>query len=244
MVYGIIVGGGKGKRLGKQIPKSMVSLRGIPIFAYSLNAFIRSQRVDAVVLVLPEDYVKIVSRRMPKLEKEVIIVPGGQERHDSVLSALEQIKDREGVVAIHDASRPFISSKLIDEAVSVCERENVGVILALPVSDTLKLVKHEFIAGTIDRRMFYLAQTPQVFPFNQIYDALNSLPKDFIPTDDAQAVELVGGKVKILKGSSLNFKITYPEDLSLAEALVQCFSSSELPPDSFRSLDITKNCIS
>ncbi len=239
MVYGIIVGGGKGSRLGKQIPKAFVELCGFPLFAFSLSAFLRSRVIDAIVLVFPEDYIEHVSKKIPPLWKRLSIVKGGKERYNSVLAALESINEPNSVVAIHDASRPFVSASLIDMAVVACQKENTGVIVGLPVRDTVKIVKDDYIIETADRTKLWLAQTPQVFRFNVIYEAYRSMPSGFLPTDDSQLVERYGGKVKIIPGNFINFKITYPEELELAEAIVKGFPSSELPPDGLRSLRVT-----
>jgi len=240
---GIIVGAGEGKRLAKGLPKALVPIAGKPMFLYSVEAFIRAKTIDSLVIVLPCGYIEDATKWIPKSSKPIILTKGGKERFQSVLSALQYLEKGEGIVAIHDASRPFVEPDLIDRAVRMAEETGEGVILALPVRDTVKYVEDNIVRNTVDRTRLWLAQTPQVFPSELIREALKGMPQGFIPTDDAQAVELYGKRVRVIKGSELNIKITYPEDIKLAEAIVERLVGSEFSPDGFRTPRITENGI-
>ncbi len=222
--YVIVVAGGKGERFGGKTTKLLVPLAGRPIIAYSLEAAAKSG-AERIVLVANRDFFP----RFEEIARDVCgdklfaVVPGGRTRTDSVregLRVLEGVCPPEGVVLIHDGARPFAPPKLFDDCAEVAANYGAAVV-AIPATDTLKVVENQFVRQTPPREKFYLAQTPQGFVFKIIRDALADDSLDF--TDDAAAVELSGHRVRIVPGARTNIKITTPEDLALAECIWQKF---------------------
>jgi len=194
--------------------------------------------IDHLYLVVPEgDFDFCRSRILTplKLKRKITLVPGGTERQDSVYNGLEAIPDREGLVAIHDGVRPFVRSKTISDCIATAKTSG-ACIPALPVSET---VKHVTASGIIDktfnRDTLWLAQTPQVFQYAIIRQAHDIAKRDGCSaTDDALLVERLGHEVKVIAGSRFNLKITTPEDVQIAEAILHSgiFSAKFCTPDS------------
>jgi 2-C-methyl-D-erythritol 4-phosphate cytidylyltransferase len=155
------------------------------------------------------------------LHNEIHLVAGGIERQDSVYRGIQAVSGQRGaVVVIHDAVRPFVSSRLI-EACAAEASVSGACIAGMPLMDTAKLVNSGQIARTLDRNTIWLAQTPQAFELDLIRTAHEKARLDrFMGTDDAMLVERLGRKVRIIPGSRLNMKITTPEDLALAEGIL------------------------
>ena len=214
--------------MGKSLPKQYLMLGDQPILAYSLMAFGLCSSIDKIYLVVPKadiDYChhKIV---LPlKLVTEVELVPGGPERQHSVYNGLCKIEDRRGVVVIHDGVRPFVKHDHID--ICVQEASETGAcIMAVPVADTLKEVNSSgFIDKTIERKGVWQAQTPQAFEVGLIVRAHEKARGDgFVASDDALLVERLGDPVKVVAGDRNNLKITTPEDLRNAQAMLAFYS--------------------
>ena len=224
MVSAIIVAAGKGVRMGNSIPKQYLMLGDHPILAYSLMAFSLCGTVDQLYLVIPDsdfDYChhKII---LPlKLTIGIQLVPGGSRRQLSVYNGLCKIKDKRGIVVIHDGVRPFVKPDHIQICIQGA-RETGACILAVPVSDTLKKVDSSgVIDKTIERKGIWQAQTPQAFEYDLITRAHEKARVDgFIASDDALLVERLGNKCKIVTGNRNNLKITNPEDLRIARAMI------------------------
>lgn len=207
MISLILLSAGQGKRFGKK--KQFETLLGKPLFMHSLERLIG--KFDETILVLPpEDMEKF------KLPKGVKKVAGGKERQDSVFNAL--IEASGDVVVIHDCARPFASLELFHK-VSHLDGYH-GKITAIPIRDTVKRVFHGFVVETVDRQGLWLSQTPQGFDRRILFEChLRSKEEGFFATDDAMLLERYGYKVAVVEGSPINIKITYPEDLLLAEAI-------------------------
>jgi 2-C-methyl-D-erythritol 4-phosphate cytidylyltransferase len=180
--------------------------------------------IDQLYLVVPEDDFDFCRSRilsLLKLKSKITLVPGGAERQDSVYNGLQAIADREGLVVIHDGVRPFVQSKLISDCIMTAKTSD-ACILALPVSET---VKHVTASGIIDKTLnrdsLWIAQTPQVFQYGIIRHAHDTARLNgYSGTDDALLVERLGYEVKVITGSRLNLKITTPEDVRIAEAIL------------------------
>jgi 2-C-methyl-D-erythritol 4-phosphate cytidylyltransferase len=185
--------------------------------------------VDEVIPLVPPGEGEAWTREIVSqcgLQKVSQIMPGGAERQESVFIGLKAIREKAGAVIIHDGARPFVTPDLIQRSLSEARRFQ-AVAVALPASETVKEVDGEnIVLRTVDRRQLWLMQTPQSFDYNLILRAHEEARRDgFVGTDDASLVERLGIPVKIIEGSRLNFKITTPQDLLLAEALLK--SSSE-----------------
>jgi 2-C-methyl-D-erythritol 4-phosphate cytidylyltransferase len=163
--------------------------------------------------------------RRSGLKKVLQVLPGGEERQESVWRGLTAIRGRADWVIIHDGARPFVSPDLIERTLSEARRSNAAVA-ALPAHETLKEISQgREVMRTLDRRQVWMIQTPQVFEFHLILNAHEQARKDgFLGTDDASLVERLGIPVRVVEGSRFNFKITTPEDIILGEALLKCSS--------------------
>lgn len=223
----VIVAAGSGLRMKSDKRKQYLSVSGLSIISRTIKRFDSCPYIDSMVLVVPQDDIEfcssvIINEAGPI--KPVCIVPGGGERHESVRFGLAAIPEKRGVVLIHDGVRPFVSDQIIKSCIDGAI-ESGACIPATQVSDT---VKHSddgvFASRTVSRSSLWLAQTPQAFDFNLIFNAhLEALQKKILFTDDASLLEEIGHKVRITQGSRFNIKITTPEDLVIAEAILPLF---------------------
>jgi 2-C-methyl-D-erythritol 4-phosphate cytidylyltransferase len=228
-VVALIPAAGQGRRMGAEKPKAFLPLGGLPILAHTLRKFEDCPQVDEVLPLVPPGEAmgwaeEIIARC--GLKKVLRIVPGGPERQESVYRGLQAVRGKADWVLIHDGVRPFVPPGLIQEALSETFQWK-AVVVALPANETIKEVSPEkAVLRTVDRRRLWMIQTPQSFEFPLILRAHEEARKaGFGGTDDASLVERLGIPVRILQGSRFNFKITTPEDLVLAEALLK--NSSE-----------------
>ncbi len=219
-VYAIIVAGGTGRRMGSAVPKQFLPLSGRPILDWTLSAFVRSDRVDGIVLVLPAGTDEDESAPYRDLRKVVAVVEGGEERQDSVYEGLVAVPASAEIVLVHDAVRPFVSDGLIARCVDLA-REQGAAVPVTPVRDTVKAWdKAEKNLVTYDRTTLFRAQTPQAFRAPVLRDAYaKAAAEGWKGTDDASFVERAGHPVVPVPGAEENIKITLPEDLRMAEGL-------------------------
>jgi len=212
----VLVMAGSGTRLGAAVPKAFVPLGGRPMWRHAAETFASVASCRAVVLVAPVDRVDEVRRAMPAAR----VVAGGARRQDSVRLGLASIPPGIDVVAIHDAARPFVTRELI-LAVVLQAFTTGAAASAAPVRDTIKRVKDGRIVETLDRTTLWLAQTPQCFRLDLVRSAHAAAEaKGWDVTDDCALLERLGHAVAVVRGDAWNFKITEPEDLVAAEALL------------------------
>lgn len=223
MVSAIVLAGGRGKRMGYIQSKQYIDLNGAPILYYTLKQFIENDLIDKIILVVPEDekdYCKreVLNKYGLKIDD---LVSGGSERQESVYNALEKL-EKSDIVLIHDGARPFVSQKIINDAVEYAKRYKAAAPGVMP-KDTIKIKDgNNFSVDTLVRSELVAIQTPQAFDFNLIYECHKEIKKRCISvTDDTSVVELLGHKVYIYEGDYKNIKITTPEDLILAEYFVK-----------------------
>jgi len=221
--FALIPCAGGGSRAGTAQPKQYEPIAGLPMVAHTLAAFGAVARLTrCLVVVAPGDGTLNVDDR-----RTVVVPCGGPTRADSVLNGLEHLL-AQGVhpddwVLVHDAARCLVTPAQIDALIGACEGDAVGGLLALPLADTLKNAAGERVAQTVDRSGKWLAQTPQMFRVGALADALRRTLKDdpSAITDESSAMEAVGLQPKLVRGSAQNFKVTYPEDFALADAILR-----------------------
>ena len=223
MVSAIIVAAGKGVRMKDTVRKQYLLLSGRPVLGHTLLAFDACNLIDNIFLVVPEedlDYCSNDILSFLNLQKKVVLVSGGVERQNSVYNGLMAIDNTDCTVVIHDGVRPFVFSEQLAACV-IEAKESGACILGIPACDTLKQVDDSGgIDKTIERNDIWLAQTPQAFQYAVIKEAHEDARKEgYTGTDDALLVERLGKKVKIIRGSRFNIKITTREDLQLARSL-------------------------
>lgn len=221
----IIVAGGSGLRMESDIRKQYLLLEEVPVLSRTIKVFDECPLVDRIILVVPESDRSYCEKHiLPPVrpEKEIVIVSGGNSRQESVFNGLMAVSDKTGMVVVHDGVRPFVTGEEICRCLDLAS-ESGAAILAIPAHDTLKIVNRSgFIRKTMAREAVWMAQTPQAFHRDLLLKAhQNAVEKGFVGTDDASLVEFIGGKVAVARGRRNNFKITTPDDLALARALVQ-----------------------
>jgi len=220
----IIPAAGSGNRMSRDVSKQYLALGGKPILVCTLEVFEACPLVDSLLIVVPsQDVVSVRNDILApwNLKKVAGIIPGGKERQDSVRAGIEALDGDVELVIIHDAVRPFITAGLIENCVRAATAEGAATV-GVPVKDTVKEVGPDGrILRTCDRSLLWLTQTPQVFRRDIIENAHRAAVRDgFRGTDDTSLVERLGISVQMIRGDYGNIKITTPEDLILAEALL------------------------
>lgn len=225
-VNAVIVAAGEGKRFGGKISKPFLPLAGRPIILHTLSRFAASRMVRKVILVTAETEIsrcKTLLQADSQLGRlEFAIHSGGLKRQDSVRRGLTLLDADCEVVVIHDGVRPFVSSRLIDRCVEAAFKNGAAVV-GVPVRDTIKVISEDrYVLKTPPRDSLWEIQTPQAFRTEILREAhLRGGRKGAEATDDAMLVERLGKKVALVEGERTNIKITVPEDLLFAEALLR-----------------------
>ena len=224
MVTAIIAAAGRGARMGKGMNKVFISLAKRPLLSYTLEVFEKCGAIDDIVLVVGKDDLERARSLVDEYKYLKIreIVAGGTERQDSIANALKRVSAQTGWIVVHDGARPFLDQDLLVR--SVAEARQWGAAgVAVPVKDTIKIADDKgFIAETPDRSRLWAMQTPQVFSRTILERAYRHCEETGTKvTDDAALVESLGVKVKLLKGDYRNIKITTPEDLLFAKAILR-----------------------
>jgi 2-C-methyl-D-erythritol 4-phosphate cytidylyltransferase len=223
MIFGVIVAAGKSERMGAKVDKAFLSLGSKPVLAYSLVAFEKCPDVDGVVLVVRKDRVD-AARALVEMfgcSKVRRIVAGGNLRQLSVENGLAAVPEEVTVVAVHDGARPCVTPEIISDTIKSAKRYGSGVA-AVRVTDTIKeAVRGVTVSRTLDRSNLWRVQTPQTFKLDLLREAFAVVrKKKLVVTDEASAVELVSNDVRLVPAAVSNLKITTPEDLALATALL------------------------
>jgi 2-C-methyl-D-erythritol 4-phosphate cytidylyltransferase len=217
--YAIIVAGGKGTRLKSETPKQFLELCGKPILVHTIEAFYNYSSDVIVILVLPESSFELWDSIAKKyhLKERIILQVGGETRFQSVKNGLAKIEG-EGLVAIHDGVRPLVSKDIIAESFRMAGIQG-SAVAAVPLKDSIRIAEQE-MTKAMNRSKFRLIQTPQTFDVHLIRSAYR-LKEDETLTDDASVAERTGHTISLFEGSYENIKITTPEDLVVAEALLK-----------------------
>ena len=216
----IIVAGGKGLRMGADVPKQFIPIGGLPVLMHTINAFRTCDAAIDIILVLPESQFDYWHELCRKYDFNVgcRLAAGGRTRFHSVQNGLALIDGNDGLVAVHDGVRPFVTAEFINECFEAAEREGA----VIPVTDVIETLRRKSADGTshvVPRSDYCLVQTPQVFRADILKQAYwQDYSESF--TDDASVVEAAGYAVALVSGSRNNIKITTPSDLVIAETLL------------------------
>lgn len=223
--YVVIVAGGKGTRMGSDVPKQFLPICGIPILMHTIRRFLEYDKSLHVLLVLPSSQCKQWAKLCEKHEfrEEIVVIEGGESRLQSVENGLRHVPD--GVlVGIHDGVRPLVSRNTIERCYQGAERNGS----AIPVVSLTDSIREEGETGTyaVDRSRYHLVQTPQVFrsaDLKSSYSHLSTMTEEELGrlTDDASVYEKAGGVIYLVDGNRENIKITTPIDLLIAEVLMK-----------------------
>lgn len=218
----IILASGSGRRMETETPKAFLPLAGKPVCYHSVKTASETEGIEIIVLTVPHGWKEKLAEEsatwgIPRLE----IVEGGATRQESVLNALHELPMDTKMVVIHDAARP-LAGKGLFKAVIGGAKEHGACIPAISSGDSVKLVRSEFVAETLNRDEVLLVQTPQAFYFEALLKAHNhACDRKWRVTDDSALIERMGRPVAVTTGDRHNIKITWPGDLEIAEFLMK-----------------------
>ena len=226
-ILALVPAAGTGTRFGDSLPKQYLDIDGHPLIFHTLKALSRVSRIDTIIVVLspddnhwqnyPADWLLVGG----KLSTAMV---GGNSRGETIANGLNAIAVSLGIdandwIMVHDAARPCIRTELIEQFIDELENDRVGGLLALPLADTIKRDDGNLrVEKTLPRERLWRAQTPQMFRFALLKDALARCPQ---ATDEAQAIEVLGHQPKLVMGDSANLKVTYAHDMKLARMLLR-----------------------
>ncbi|TXK57233.1 2-C-methyl-D-erythritol 4-phosphate cytidylyltransferase [Bacillus subtilis] len=230
MSYDVVIpAAGQGKRMKAGRNKLFIDLKGDPVIIHTLRVFDSHRQCDKIILVINEqerEHFQHLLSDYP-FQTSIELVAGGEERQHSVYKGLKAVK-QEKIVLVHDGARPFIKHEQIDELIAEAEQTGAA-ILAVPVKDTIKRVQDLQVSETIERSSLWAVQTPQAFRLSLLMKAhAEAERKGFLGTDDASLVEqMEGGSVRVVEGSYTNIKLTTPDDLTSAAAIMESESGNK-----------------
>lgn len=214
----VIVAAGSASRMGG-IDKVMAPLGGVPMIVHTVRAFQNCDTIKEIVIVTREDLIKPISTHCRDFSKVTCVVAGGADRPASVQNGLKALSKKMKLAAIQDGARPLITPEVIDRTVRAAHSYGAAAP-AVPVKDTIKIVKGGIVSETPERKTLQAVQTPQVFDIDLLRGALQKAKDDKAEiTDDCSALERIGMSVKIVEGDERNIKVTTPMDLKIAQML-------------------------
>ncbi|OAT81611.1 2-C-methyl-D-erythritol 4-phosphate cytidylyltransferase [Bacillus sp. MKU004] len=232
MIYAEILAGGKGTRMGNvSMPKQFLTINNKPIIIHTIEKFILNSRFDKILIISPKEWIHytndIIKKHIKNTER-LIVVEGGTDRNESIMSGIRYIEANfgltdEDIVVTHDAVRPFLTHRIIEDNIDGAIKYG-AVDTVVPAIDTIiQSEDGEFISDIPNRSMMYQGQTPQSFSIQDLkglYESLTSEQKEIL-TDACKIFTLYERKVKIVQGEVFNIKITTPFDLKIANAILQ-----------------------
>lgn len=219
----IIPAAGAGKRFGGDVKKPFAKIDDRPVFIRSIELFVNRPDVCQTILTVSADDYDVVREKFAAniMFMGIKLVKGGQERYESVAAALEAVDPEADLVCVHDAVRPCVLERWIDDVFAEAGKSGAA-ILGAPLTGTIKRVSGAgVIDETVTREGLYEAQTPQVFKRELLARAYAERPADHAPTDDAELVERLGHPVSVVATDRRNLKITQPGDMALAQAILK-----------------------
>ncbi|MEO1784835.1 2-C-methyl-D-erythritol 4-phosphate cytidylyltransferase [Thermodesulfobium sp. 4217-1] len=220
-VWSVIVAAGKGERFGSYKP--LLKIEDKYMLEYSVETISKNNKIEGIVVVCLSNYIQTVRELLKKYDLVKYVVPGGTLRQDSVRKGILKVPEEVEFIMVHDAARPFVSSDIIVRSIDAA-LEKGSCVVCIGVNDTVKRVENGFIKETLDRKSIFLAQTPQIFKRKDLLDAFeNAVAKRHIFTDESSLMEFQGTNPFMILGDTSNIKVTYPEDLLLAEKAVDNF---------------------
>ena len=230
-IFALVLAAGQGTRIGDALPKQYLPIAGKPMMFHSIEALASVPRIERVLVVLaPMDrhWGGHDSSALP--DKVAGTFCGGSRRSESVANSLEHLKERiakDDWVLVHDAARPCIQKELVEQFLDELEGDAVGGLLAIPLADTLKSADENLrVAATIPRLKLWRAQTPQMFKYDMLRRGLEKKP---LATDEAEAIESLGYYApRLVQGEDTNIKVTFAEDLQIAEMILRLDGKLEM----------------
>jgi len=223
MTYQVILpAAGLGKRMGAGKNKLLLELKGTPVLIHTLKVFEEDEACSGIILAThPQDETEFKALlKKYRITKVINMVPGGEERQHSIYNALKTV-ETDGIILVHDAARPFIRKGHIHHLTETAE-DTGAAIIGVPAKDTMKKVQDGVVVETVERSSLWAVQTPQAFRISLLMEAYKKAERDnFLGTDDSSLVERLNVPVAIVEGDYDNIKLTTPEDLYFAEAIMK-----------------------
>jgi 2-C-methyl-D-erythritol 4-phosphate cytidylyltransferase len=220
----LIPAAGVGSRMGGELPKQYLPIFNLPMIQHTVSVFAQHAAITKIYVVLSPQDMEFQAWQSAFSEHVEILHCGGDTRAETVLNGLQAIASEmvsDDWVLVHDAARPCLSAEALQRLIDTLKDDEVGGLLATPVADTLKRAdSHGRVKLTESREYLWRAQTPQMFRYGLLKRALEQA-NSHAPTDEAQAIEALGFSPKLVLGDNRNLKVTYPEDLALAEMLLK-----------------------
>lgn len=232
MVYGVILAGGIGSRMGGDKPKQYLTVKGKPIIIYTIEKFFAVPELEKIIVLCPRQWVEhtknLIEKHIAPAKERIAVIEGGETRNETIMNAIDFI-EKEGnlnddtIIVTHDSVRPFVTNRIIEENIQFA-KEYGACDTVVPATDTIvEAQDNKVISAIPDRSKMYQGQTPQSFnalKLKNIYNALTDEEKDIL-TDAAKIFVMKGEKVALVQGETYNMKITYPYDLRVAKSLLE-----------------------
>jgi len=227
MNIAIILSGGVGSRMGSNVPKQYIEIDGRPIIRWCVDTFARRDDISTVIIGVADEWREYVGTHVADCGKQVLFSPAGETRQYSIYNALKTAKDKgfadDDIVIIHDAARPLVSNKIIDECINGIGEGFDGVLPALPVKDTIYLSDAtNTISQLLDRSMLRAGQAPESFRLGSYLALHNNMPREELLkiNGSTELAFKAGQRIKIVEGDEMNFKITTPDDLERFKQII------------------------
>ena len=218
----VVLAAGSSQRMGQE--KTLMTIGGMPVLVRTLLAFEKSEHVDEIIVVTRVDRIEETAALCHGngISKLKMVIGGGATRMESALAGVSACQKDAKLIAIHDGARPLVTQDLISRTVFAADKY-ISAVPVIPSTDTLKVVdENGVITATVDRSCIYRVQTPQIFHAEMIKGALTKAAKDNLPiTDDCSAMDMMGVKTHVVEGDVDNIKLTTPNDIVFAEAIIK-----------------------
>lgn len=232
MVYGVVLAGGVGSRMGGDKPKQYLNIKGKPIIIYTIEKFFTCPDFEKVIVLCPAQWVEhtkdLIKKHIAPAQDKVVVCEGGDTRNETIMNAISYIEkngvlDDDTIIVTHDSVRPFVTHRIIQENIEACRKYD-ACDTVIPATDTIVESENGKTITQIPNRSFmYQGQTPQSFKakkLKELYNSLTNSEKEIL-TDAAKIFVLKGEDVALVEGETFNIKITYPYDLRVAKSLLE-----------------------
>lgn len=232
MVYGVILAGGVGSRMGGDKPKQYLTVKDKPIIIYTVEKFFAVPEFEKIIVLCPKQWVEhtknLIEKHIASAQDKIVVTEGGETRNETIMNAIAYIEsegklDKDTIIVTHDSVRPFVTSRIITENIEYAKQYG-ACDTVVPATDTIvEAADNTTIRSIPDRSKMYQGQTPQSFnalKLKNIYGALTDDEKNIL-TDAAKIFVIKGEKVALVQGETYNMKITYPYDLRVAKSLLE-----------------------
>lgn len=231
MVYGVILAGGIGSRMGSaEKPKQFLNIGQKPIIVHTVEKFVLCKEFEQILILCPKQWVEHTKSLVKKYveDERIAVLEGGSVRNETIMNAIAHIESEgnlndDTIIVTHDAVRPFVTHRMIEENIESAKKYG-ACDTVIPATDTIvESLDGEFISNIPDRSKLYQGQTPQSFnasKLKSLYNSLSEAEKEIL-TDAAKIFVLKGERVELVKGETFNIKITYPYDIAVAESLIR-----------------------